>query len=57
MSRSKNVASVPLCSSFSSNSPGFMHLKDSENSPSLFIAQRSSMNRLVAPVDFLEIRF
>ena len=57
MSRSKNVACVPLCSSFSSNSPGFMHLKDSENSPSLFIAQRSSMNRLVAPVDFLEIRF
>ena len=62
MSRSKNVACVPLCSCFSCNSPGYMHLKDFENSPSSFIAQRSSMNRLVAwylydLVYFLEIRF
>ena len=48
MSRSKTFASVPLCSSFSFNSPGYMHLKDFENSPSSFIVQRSSMNRLVA---------
>ena len=62
MSRSKNVACVPLCPSFSSNSPGYMHLKDFENSSLLYIAQRSSMNRLLSwylypPVDFLEIRF
>ena len=62
MSRSKNVACVLVCSSFSSNSPGFMHLKDFENSSSSFIAQRSSMNRLAAwylyaLVDFLETRF
>ena len=44
MSRSKNVACVPLCSGSSSNSPGYMHLKDFENSSSSFIAQRSSMN-------------
>ena len=30
MSRSKNVACVPLCSSFSSNTPGYMNLKDFE---------------------------
>ena len=48
MSRSKNVASVPLCFSFSYNSPGYMHLKDSEKSPSLFIGQRQSKNPLVA---------
>ena len=57
MSRSKNVACFPLCSSFSSNSPGYMRLKDFENLSSLFIAQRSSMNQLFAwylyaPVDF-----
>ena len=43
-----NVACVPLRSCFSSNSPGYTHLKDCENSPSSFIAQRSSVNRLVA---------
>ena len=57
MSRSKNVACFPLCSSFSSNSPGYMRLKDFENLSSLFTAQRSSMNQLFAwylyaPVDF-----
>lgn len=30
MCRSKNVACVPLCSNFSSNSPGYVHLKDFE---------------------------
>ena len=55
MSRSKNVACVPRYSSFTSNYPGYIHLKDFENSS-------SSMNRLVAwylsaAVDFLEIRF
>ena len=55
MSRSKNVAFVPRYSSFTSNYPGYIHLKDFENSS-------SSMNRLVAwylsaAVDFLEIRF
>ena len=48
MPRPKNFASVPRRSSFSFNSPGYMHLKDFENSPSSFIIQRSSMNRLVA---------
>ena len=31
ISRSENAAYVPLCSRFSSNSPGYMHLKDFEN--------------------------
>ena len=48
MSRSKNVACLALFSSFSSNSSEYMHLKDFENSSSLFIARRSSMTQLVA---------
>ena len=48
ISRSKNVACVTQCSSFSSNSPGYIHLKGFENSSSSFIVQRLSMNRLVA---------
>ena len=40
MSRSKNVACVPLGSSFSSNYYGYIHLKDFENSSWLFVAQR-----------------
>ena len=61
MSRSTNVACVLLC--FSSISPGYMHLNDSENSPSSFVPQRSSTNRLeawyllYARVYFLEIKF
>ena len=39
LSRFRNVACVPLFSWFSSNSPGYMHLKDFENSSSAFIAQ------------------
>ena len=59
---SKNVACAPLCSSFSSNSPGYMPLKDFENLPSLVIVKRSSANRLVAwylyaLYYFLETRF
>ena len=62
MPRSKNIAFVPLCSTFSSNFPGYItNSKDFENLLSLFIAQRSSMNRLVAwyyaLFDFLEVRF
>ena len=62
MCRSENVACVPLCSSFSSNSPGYMHLKDFENSSSSFMVQWPSMNQLLAwylypLVGFLEIRF
>ena len=62
MSRSKKAACVPSCSSFSSNYPGYMHLKDYENSSSLFISQRSSMDRLAARYfyaldDFLELKF
>ena len=53
MSRSKNFACVPLCSSFSFNSPGYMHLKDFENSSSSFIVQRSSMNRLEHAIHML----
>ena len=48
MSRCRNVVCIPLCSSFSPNSPGYMHLKDSENSSSSFVEQRSSMNRIEA---------
>ena len=54
MSRSKNIASLPLCSSFVSNSQGYMHLKDFENSPTSLLVQNiyestmSSMNQLVA---------
>ena len=44
MPRSKNFASIPLCSNY----PGYMHLNNFENSSSSFIAQRSTMNRLVA---------
>ena len=47
MSKSKNGAFVPLYSNFSSNSPVYMHLKNFENSPSPFNAQRSSIDRLV----------
>ena len=59
---SKNVTFLSPCSSFSSNSPTYMHLKDFENCSSAFIAQRSSMDRVVASylyalVDFLEITF
>ena len=32
MSRAKNVAYIPLCSSFIFHSPEYMHLKDFENS-------------------------
>ena len=39
MTRSKKHACPPLCSSFVSNSPGYMQLKDFENVPSSFIAQ------------------
>ena len=45
MSRCRNVVCIPLCSSFSPNSPGYMHLKDSENSSSSFVEQRSSMKK------------
>ena len=54
MSRSKNVACLPLCSSFVSNSQGYMHLKDFENSPTSLLVQNisestmSSTNQLVA---------
>ena len=48
ISRSKNIACVPLCSSSSFHSSGYMYLKDFENLTSSFIAQRSSMNRQVA---------
>ena len=45
MSRSKNVACVSLCSSFSSNSPGYwQHVRDFANSPSSFLMQSSSMD-------------
>ena len=48
MPRSKNVvACAPLCSRFSSNFPGYMNLKDFKNLLLSFLAQRSSMNRLV----------
>ena len=62
MSKSKNVAYVLLYFSFSCNPPGYMRLNNFENLSSLFIAQKTSMNRLAAlysygPVDFLEIRF
>ena len=52
-SRSKNVACVSLRSKFSSNSPGYMRLKDFKNSSSPFIAQRSSMNLLVAWYNYM----
>ena len=39
MSRSKNVACLPLCSSFVSNSQEYMHLKDFENSPTSLLVQ------------------
>ena len=54
MSRSKNVACLPLCSSSVSNSQGYMHLKDFENLPKSLLMQNiyestmSSMNQLVA---------
>ena len=51
MLRPKNVA-CSTTSSFSSNSPGYIYLKD--------FARRSSMNRLVTwylLFDFLKIRF
>ena len=57
MSRSKNFACVPLCSSFSFNSPGYMHLKDFENSSSSFIVQILSMNRLVACYSYALVGF
>ena len=48
MSRCRNVVCIPLYSSFSPNSPGYMNLKDLENSSSSFVEQRSSMNRIEA---------
>ena len=53
MSRSKNVACLPLCSSFVSNSQGYMHLKDFENSPTSLLVQNKVIYESTSSMVFI----
>ena len=53
MSRSTNVACLPLCSSFFSNSQGYMHLKDFENSPTSLLAENKVIYESTSSMVFI----
>ena len=53
MSRSKNIACLPLCSSFVSNSQGYMHLKDFEKSPTSLLVQNKVIYEPASSIVFI----